>query len=530
MSIELNVIFAIALIIVICLLTLVARKIKVAYPILLVLAGLGISFLPIVPKIQIAPELIFIIFLPPLLFEAATSVSWKELYRWRRIITSFAFLVVFITACAVAIVANKIIPGFSIALGFLLGGIVSPPDAVSAQAIMKFVKVPKRIASVIEGESLFNDASSLIIMKFALIAVGTGQFVWYEAAGSFVWMILGGVGVGAAIAWLIVKLHSWLPVDVQIEVVFTLIAPYIMYLVAEEVEASGVIAVVSGGLVMSNHPSFSDDSSTRLSASSVWGNLGFLLNGIVFLLIGLDLPEIVSTIQADGISIASATWYGVLITAVLIVVRLLCSFGAMLTTVVMGKVITVADPNYYGMRGPVILGWTGMRGVVSLAAALSIPLTITSQGWPFPERSMIIYITFVVILLTLVIQGLTLPIIIRHTTFPDFHDHLPVGETEELIRKGMAQTSLDYLNEHRNKVKACDGGMLTGMIRHWEEQTSNSDALPYYQNVGDIYVEILERQRQYLYRLNRERADIDEDIIRRFVHRIDLEEERIKNE
>lgn len=530
MSIELHVIFAIILVLIICVLTVLARKIKVAYPILLVVAGLALSFVPAVPMIHIRPELIFIIFLPPLLFDAATSVSLKEIYRWRRIISSFAFVVVFITACAVAFVANHFIPGFSIALGFLLGGIVSPPDAVSAEAIMKFVKMPNRLTSVLQGESLFNDASSLIIMKFALIAIGTGQFVWYQAAGSFIWMIVGGVGVGFLIAWLFIKIRARLRNDVQIAVVLTLVAPYVMYLLAEEIDGSGVIAVVTGGLVMTNHPSSSEFSSARLSASSVWGNLGFLLNGIVFLLIGLELPDIVSNIKADGISLVSATWYGVLITAVLMVVRLICAYGAMFFTVIMGKFITVADPNYYGMRGPFILGWTGMRGVVSLAAALSIPLTITDQGWPFPERSLIIYITFIVILLTLVVQGLTLPIIVKHTTFPDFHDHIPLSDAEEIIRKGMAQTSLDYLNEHHDEVSNCDNRVLTGMIRHWEQQTSEDNAKPLYKTVGKVYIQILDAQREYLYKLNRERTDIDEDVIRRFVHRIDLEQERMKSE
>ena len=202
--------FIISLVVIICMLTMLANKIKIAYPILLVLAGLALSLVPGMPQIKVEPEWIFIIFLPPLLFEAAYGASWKELWKWRRIILSFAFLVVFITACVVALVANAILPGFSIALGFLLGGIVSPPDAVSAQAIMRFVKVPKRFSSILEGESLFNDASSLIIMRVALVAVGTGQFVWYQAAGSFVWMLVGGLLVGLLVAWVMIKLHHYI--------------------------------------------------------------------------------------------------------------------------------------------------------------------------------------------------------------------------------------------------------------------------------------------------------------------------------
>ncbi len=169
--------FYLTLIIIIVLLIMLANKIKVAYPVLLVIAGLVISTIPNIPVIKIDPELIFIIFLPPLLYEAAWTISWKELWKWRRIIGSFAFIVVFLTATTVAFVANHFIPGFSLALGFLLGGIVSPPDAVSAGAILKFVKVPKRMSSILEGESLLNDASSLIIFRFAMIAVATGQFI-----------------------------------------------------------------------------------------------------------------------------------------------------------------------------------------------------------------------------------------------------------------------------------------------------------------------------------------------------------------
>src|SRR5690349_1637987 len=194
--------FYLGLILLIVLLVMLADKIKVAYPVILVVAGLLISLIPGIPIIHIAPELIFIIFLPPLLYDAAFAISWKELWRWRRIVVSFAFVVVFLTALSVAIVANSFIPGISLALGFLLGGIVSPPDAVSAGAILKFVRVPRRMSSVLEGESLLNDASSLIIFRFAMVAVATGQFIWLDAALSFGWMLVGGVGVGLIVGWL----------------------------------------------------------------------------------------------------------------------------------------------------------------------------------------------------------------------------------------------------------------------------------------------------------------------------------------
>lgn len=351
-----NLTFFLLLVVLIVLLIMLAKKIRVAYPVLLVLAGLGISFIPGTPTIQIEPELIFFIFLPPLLYEAAWATSWKELWRWRRMVLSFAFVVVFFTSLVVAFVANHFIPGFSLALGFLLGGIVSPPDAVSAGAILKFVNVPKRFSSILEGESLLNDASSLIIFRFAMIAVATGQFVWQEASLSFLWMCIGGAGIGVLIGIVFMKMHRFLPTDANIDTILSLVAPFFMYLAAEEVHASGVLAVVSGGLYLSNRSHSFLGSSSRLAGVNVWESLVFLLNGIVFMMIGLDLPQIVSGLETD---ISTAIGYGVLVTLILIV----AAFGAVITTLVMRNFINVADGNYPGWRSPVLIGWTGMRGV-----------------------------------------------------------------------------------------------------------------------------------------------------------------------
>ncbi len=243
--------FLLAMVAAIVLLEMWATKLKIAYPILLVVAGLAISFIPGLPMLKINPDLIFFIFLPPLLFEAAWSISFKEMKKWWRIIGSFAFLVVFFTAFSVAVISNYFIPGFTLALGFLLGGIVSPPDAVSTGAITKFVKIPKSTATILEGESLLNDASSLIIFRFALVAVGTGQFVWQDASLSFLWMIIGGGGIGLLLAWVFVQAHKYLPTDAPSDVAFTIIEPYCMYWVAEQFHSSGVLAVVAGGLYMS---------------------------------------------------------------------------------------------------------------------------------------------------------------------------------------------------------------------------------------------------------------------------------------
>ena len=529
--IEHQLVLIIAVILAICLLIMVSQRVKVAYPIMLVLGGVAMSFIPGMPRFNINPDLIFLVFLPPILYDAAMNNSWKELWRWRKIIGSFAFIVVFITALVVGFIANTFIPGFSVALGFLLGGIVSPPDAVSAAAIMKFVKMPRRISAILEGESLFNDASSLIIVKFALIAIGTGQFVWYQATASFVWMVIGGAGVGVLLSYVLIKLHKWLPMDENIDTMFTILSPYVMYISAESVEASGVLAVVSGGLYFSYRRILIIGSSSRLRSEHVWNFLIFLLNGMAFLLIGLDLPEIMTGLKEDGVSLWMATAYGLLITMALVVIRMGAAFSAVFITRFMSKFITVADSRKQGYAGPLVLGWTGMRGVVSLAAALSIPLYIPGTQIAFPERSLVLYITFMVITLTLIFQGLTLPVLLKMVKLPNYDDHMPHAETQRIIRIGMAQASLDFL-EHNNMCEdITHSAVLNNLVNHWNELLeSEGSATLYDEVVRKTYREILEEQRLWLNKLNNENERVDEELVRHFIHRIDLEEERLLKE
>lgn len=515
--------FYLLLVLLITLLIMVAKKIQVAYPVLLVVAGLLISFIPGVPAIKIEPELIFLIFLPPLLYEAAWSTSWKELWRWRRIIFSFAFVVVFLTALSVAIFANHFIPGFSLALGFLLGGIVSPPDAVSAGAILKFVKVPKRLASILEGESLLNDASSLIIFRFAMIAAATGQFVWQEAAGSFVWMCIGGVGIGLIIAYLFLKAHKILPTDSNTDILLTFIAPFSMYLAAEEFHASGVLAVVSGGLFLSYRSHDFLSSSSRLRAVTVWESFCFLLNGIVFMLIGLDLPEIVADL--GDIDMYTAIGYGVAVTVVLIVVRIVSGYAAIITTLVMRNFITVADKQSPGWRSPLIIGWTGMRGVVSLAAALSIPLTL-ADGTPFPQRSLILFITFVVILLTLLVQGLTLPYLLKKFPIEDRDFTRSEKEVDYEIQSELAKVAINKIrSDYWHKIESFPA--LKDQLQHFENRLSSTEIIINYDEYRAIYVDILQTQRIWLISRNREELLLDEEIIRKHLRLLDLQEEKM---
>lgn len=517
--------FYLALILVMVFLIMLANRIKVAYPVLLVVAGLVISFVPGIPKYTVDPSMIFVIFLPPLLYEAAWAISWKELWKWRRIIGSFAFVVVFLTALSVAWVANAWIPGFSLALGFLLGGIVSPPDAVSAGTILRFVKVPKRMSSILEGESLLNDASSLIIFRFALIAIGTGQFIWYHAVFSFGWMIIGGAGTGLLVGWLVMKAHRYLPTDVNMDMMMDIVAPYIMYIVAEELHSSGVLAVVCGGLLLSNKRHAFLSSSSRLRESSVWQSLVFLLNGLVFMLIGLALPEIIAGLRAEGISFGEALGYGLLVTLVLIFVRMLSAYGAVFVTLIMRNFITVADARHPGYRVPFVLGWTGMRGVVSLAAALSIPVQL-STGEAFPQRNLILFITFIAILTTLLLQGLTLPYVIKKVKLPVFDDYPPEHIAEYQLKKDLARAALQHLND-QYADELDQHRWLQDMAGKWEERSrEETDPLVPKASVI-IYLDVLDKQRQWL--LNRNKDEhFDEDLIRKHLYQLDIEEEKWK--
>jgi Na+/H+ antiporter len=515
--------FYLCLVVTILLLIMLANKIKIAYPVLLVIAGLLISFVPGIPQLHIESEFIFAIFLPPLLYDAAWQISWKELWRWRRVISGFAFPIVFFTALAVALAANHFIPGFSLALGFLLGGIVSPPDAVSAGAILKFVKVPKTVSSILEGESLLNDASSLIIFRFALIAVGTGQFIWHQAALSFIWMVLGGIGSGLAVGWIIMKMHKSLPTDANTDIVLTLVTPYAMYILGEEIGSSGVLAVVSGGLLLSNRRLRFLTSTSRLRNVNVWESLSFMLNGLVFILIGLDLPQIIGELGDTGVTVGIR--YGLLITLVLVITRLLSAYGAVVFTLIARNFITVADPRNPGVRAPFVIGWAGMRGVVSLAAALSIP-THLANGTAFPQRNLILFITFVVILTTLLVQGLTLPLIIKRLNLTDRDNNLSEEEMYMALRKHLNQVALDYLHSNYQK-ELNEQPALQQMEQKWQVDTAESDEAELASQPKSIYQQILNQQRKWLIKKNHEKNTLSEAVVRRHLLYLDLEEERL---
>jgi Na+/H+ antiporter, bacterial form len=515
----------IILILIIMFLVMLAQRLRIAYPIVLVLGGLALSFVPGNTSFTIDPEMIFVVFLPPLLYDAAWNTSWKEFWKYRRVISSFAFLIVILTSLVVAWVSSSIIPGFTMALGFLLGGIVSPPDAVSATSVLKNVKAPKSLAAILEGESLLNDASSLIIFRFALIAVDTGRFVLGEATLSFFIVITMGILTGVAIAILYYAVHRWLPTTSNMDIVLSFTAPYMMYIVAEHFHFSGVLAVVSGGLFLSYRSHLYLSFRSRLQGATVWNTIGFAMNGIVFMLIGLELPVIIK--ELGPVSLSNAIWYGVIITGVLIVTRILSTLGASLFTRFASRYITTADRNP-GWRSPLAFGWAGMRGVVSLAAALSIPFFL-SNGMPFPQRNLILFITFVVILLTLVVQGLTLPLVIKALHLQDRNGRLTDEEQERLVRKTLAEQCLHHLQQQYATQLSHNKSLQQLQVRYEQDQLQCDPSFD--EEHGEfraIYYEMLERQRGFLLALNKE-PNIDEDVIKKYQGLLDLEEEKLRS-
>lgn len=520
------------LLFVVFMLIMLGQRLRISYPIFLVMAGLGFGFVPGIPNISIDPELIFLIFLPPLLYEAAWKTSWNDFWKWKRPIALLGFGLVIFTACAVAYISSEMIPQFTLALGFLLGGIISPPDAVAASSVLKDVVVPKRIMTILEGESLVNDAASLIVFRFALMAIVSGTFVLHDATTSFFSVTLMGIVVGLIVAHVFYVIHRFFPTTPSMDSALTLLAPYFMYMAAEQFHYSGVMAVVTGGLFLSYRAHELFNHQSRIQTYGVWATLGFVLNGLVFILIGLQLPSII-----DGLgqySIGEAIGYSLVICVCIIFLRIVWTYIFAFLPRILSKRIRENEPNP-GMRGPFIIGWAGMRGVVSLASALSIPLTLSS-GEVFPERNLILFITFAVIFVTLVVQGLTLPAIIRYLKIGEIDDVIPSDEQEAAIKLRLMQAALKRLNEeHQSAVSEnelveflkqeieSDISIAIQKLESLEcDETEKNEVERYKKVLRDLF----RVQREELFRLRRENVYSDEEI-RKHEAYLDLDEAKL---
>jgi Na+/H+ antiporter len=419
-------------------LALLARLLRIPYPIFLVIGGLVIGFLPGVPKIELVPELVLLIFLPPLLYAAAFFSSLRDLKANVGSISLLAIGLVVTTTLSVAAAAHWVI-GFSWPVAFVLGAIVSPTDAIAPSSIARRLGVPRSVITVIEGENLTNDWTALVFYRFAVAAVASSTFSVWEAGARFLLTGLGGLAVGLLVGWLIANARQRIE-DPLIEITISLFTGYAAYLTAEEIGVSGVIAAVTAGIYLGWHAPRLTSPSTRIQAFSVWELLQFLLNAVLFILIGLQLPNVLAGISDR--QVGDVIWFGLAISAVVIVTRLLWVFVLTRLLRFLSRQLLKRDP-YPSWRNLSVVAWSGMRGAVSLAAALAIPFTTTS-GSPFPERDLIIFLAFCVILATLVLQGLTLPMLIRALKVEDDGS----GEKEESkARLKIAQAAVARIDE-----------------------------------------------------------------------------------
>jgi len=391
-----------------------ADWLRVPYPILLVVGGLLVSLQPWAPRYALPPELVFLAFLPPLLYAAAFNTNWPRFRQQIRAITLLAVGLVFFTTTAVAWAAHEFV-GLGWGPAFVLGAIVSPPDAVAALAITRRVRVPAVVSTLLEGESLVNDASALVAYRLAVAAVVTGVFSLADAATQFAVVSAGGVVVGLVGALLVMQLHRGLNraklADSKTTIVITLLTPYAIYLPAEHLHVSGVLAVVTAGLIIgANRRSLFPDG-LRVEARTVWETVDFVLNGLTFILIGFQLPTILGGLR-DDYTPEVLTKDAAVVGGVVIVTRLLWIFPGAYLPRFLDRVFKLSTDPYPPWQHVTVVGWTGMRGVVSLAGALAIPTTVAG-GEAFPQRDLIQFLTFWVIFATLVLQGLTLPLLIR---------------------------------------------------------------------------------------------------------------------
>jgi CPA1 family monovalent cation:H+ antiporter len=527
-----NLLLVLSLLFVISILTMISGKLKIAYPIFLVISGLLISLIPGIPPITLNPDLVFLIFLPPLLYAAAWNTSWNEFWRMKRPISLLGFGLVICTSAAVAFTSNLLIPDFSLAAGFLLGGIISPPDAIAATSVLQGLKVPKRVVTILEGESLVNDAASLIVFRFALAAVLTGQFHMWEATRTFFVVAAMGILIGLVIAHFVYAIHRFFPTTPAIDAAFTLITPYIMYITAEHFHVSGVLSVVSGGLFLTfrSQDLFSYDA--RIQVIGLWDTLVFLLNGFVFIMIGLQLPEIIRGME--NYSVGEAISYAIIISLVTIFIRIAWVFPGAYIPRMLFKSIRDTEPDP-GWRNILLIGWSGMRGVVSLASALAVPLTLANKE-AFPHRNLILFITFVVILFTLVLQGLSLKPFIRLLKIKGDEKKTETMQVLDL-RLRLAHAVLAHMddkysretetNDTYKRVRDRYARMIEIAQKKLEAQEAIDDTQSFLPHYRQMLLELIEVRRRELNHL-RHTNDFSHELIKEREWELDLEEARLR--
>jgi Na+/H+ antiporter len=451
-----------------------AQRIKIPYPILLVLAGLGLCFVPHVPRVRLDPDIVFLLFLPPLIYSAAWQTNWRELRRNAVSILMLATGLVGFTVFGIAFFAERFVTAFDFRSGLLLGGVVAATDAVAAGSIARTLGLSPRISGIIDGESLVNDATGLLALEFGVTLLMDGHSLSiHEGIFRLLWLVAGGLGIGFLLALVVIFFERWIS-DGPVEMAASLVVPYVAYLAAEELRASGVLAVVACGLYLSRKSASYLSPSARLQLLGAWGSLDFILNGIVFLLIGLQLPYILAGIHEY--SVWTLLLYGLSFSLILIVLRMAWVYpGAQVSFWIRTRLLhqTLPTPD---AKSVFVVGWCGMRGVLSLAAAFSLP-EVLPGGQPFAQRSLILFLTFSIILITLVGQGLTLPPLIRYLGLDGNTEH---DEEQLAARCQILSAALAWLREQQATAldeEAHDIADLIHRYQHRLEAASTVDRI-----------------------------------------------------
>lgn len=525
------------LVVLVALLAVLARRLKTPYPIVLVLGGLVLSFFPGVPRVVLNPTVVFLVILPPLVFASALGTPWRE-FRFH--IVSIAMLglgLVVFTVVGVAVFAHFVIPGFTWRTGAVLGAVVSTTDVIAIAAIASRVGLPHSLLQVIEGESLINDATGLLALQFATGMVVSGVVPSFgKGLGDFIWLLVGGVGAGLLIAFIISRFDSFLFSKIsaasELQMLVSLATPYFAYLFGEGIHASGVLATVACGLYLGRSSSETLSSRARLNARAVWSTIDFALNGFVFIVIGLQLPSILNVIRPNhghgplhwSRMIAGAA----MVSGIVIGLRMLWVLPGSRIAHFIRVRIQKQDIQPATPRELLVEGWSGMRGVLTLAAALSLPF-VTNSGVPFPRRDAIIFLAFAVILVTLVGQGLTLPLLIRK---------LGVSETKEAqdeerqARKAMLGFVVEKLRSLDTADDETEAQVVDQLIRLYDQRLQGLSRKPEKQSDVQLdrkYREIGSRvraaQREELGRLRRE-GRFREATLRTLERELDLMELR----
>jgi monovalent cation/hydrogen antiporter len=374
-----------------------APKLRIPYPIFLVLGGLALGFVPGMPSIALPPDVVLVAVLPPLLYLSAYRTSLRDLRANARAIGILAIGLVVATTVAVAVVAHAAVDDMSWSAAVALGAIVAPTDPIAATSIMRRLGVPRRLVSIVESESLVNDGTALVLLRVAVVATVTGEFSVWDASWRFVWAVAGGIAIGLAVGFVVAEVRRRVD-NPPVEVTISLMTGYFAFIPATAASASGVIAVVTAGVYLGWRTPELTSVETRLQGEALWTIVAFVLNALVFALVGLQLSSILD--KLNGLSAGELTWWAVLVT------------GTVILTRVVWLPIFAWRNRHKPFTHTFLISWAGMRGAVSLAAALALPLA-TNAGAPFPHRDLIIFLTFCVILGTLVLQGLTLPALIR---------------------------------------------------------------------------------------------------------------------